>query len=57
MAKAFDTVYNSKILYKLQYYVIKGDDLNWHTSYISNRCQCIKIINIYIPIMYLSLPV
>ena len=47
MAKAFDKVSHLKLLYKLDYYGIRGNVHNWLASYLSNRTQCIKVNKTY----------
>ena len=47
MAKAFDKVSHSNLLYKLDYYGIRGNVHNWLASYLSNRTQCIKVNKTY----------
>ena len=47
MAKAFYKVSHSKLLYKLDYYSIRGNVHNWLTSYLSNRTECIKVNKTY----------
>ena len=41
LKKAFDVVDHDIFLQKLAVYGIKGKDLRWFESYLSNRCQCI----------------
>ena len=53
MAKVFDKVSHSKLLYKLDYYGIRGNVHNWLSSYLSNR-NALKSIKRII-IMYLLL--
>ena len=40
MAKSFDKVSHSKLLYKLDYW---GNVHNWLAYYLYNRTQCIKV--------------
>ena len=47
MAKVFDKVSYSKLLYKLYYYGIRGNVHNLLASYLSNRTQCIKDNKMY----------
>ena len=43
LKKAFDTVDHNTLLRKLEYYGIIHKELNWLTSYLSDRLQCCKI--------------
>ena len=47
MAKAFNKVSHSNLLYKLDHYGIRGNVHNWLASYLSNRTQCIKVNKTY----------
>ena len=45
-AKAFDTVNKDILLYKLNYYGIRGNTLKWLNSYLTDRKQHVQIGNI-----------
>ena len=45
LAKAFDTVNKDILLYKLNYYGIRGNVLKWFNSYLSDRTQCVQVNN------------
>ena len=47
MSKAFDTVDHSILLKKLYMYGIRGVALDFLTSYLSNRSQCVEIDGLY----------
>ena len=42
-AKAFDTVPHCRLLYKLDWYGIKGKVHAWITSYLNNRIQSVVV--------------
>ena len=45
MSKAFDTIDHSIILKKLEHYGIRGTELEWFVSYLSNRQQFVELNN------------
>jgi hypothetical protein len=45
LAKAFDSVPHDKLIDQLCALNIKGKELNWFTSYLQNRVQCVEIRN------------
>ena len=42
-SKAFDKVSHPKLLYKLQYYGIRGQTLSWIKAFLSNRTQEVSV--------------
>ena len=46
VAKAFDSVDHSILLYKLNHYGIRGCTLSWFQSYLTNRFQYISYNNV-----------
>ena len=43
LQKAFDTTNHEFLLYKLEAYGVRGVCLDWFTSYLSKRSQCVSI--------------
>ena len=54
LSKAFDNLDNSILLRKLAYYGINGSALEWFTSYLTGRTQCVEIDGISSDILSLS---
>ena len=44
--KAFDTVDHALLLTKLGNYGIRGDELSWFTSYLTDRTQSVYLENV-----------
>ena len=42
-SKAFDKVAHSRLLYKLEYYGIRGNLQNWLSSFLSGRSQQVVV--------------
>jgi hypothetical protein len=42
-AKAFDKVPHQRLLYKLKFYGIKNQTLNWISAFLSNRTQTVVL--------------
>ena len=45
MAKGFDTICHSVLLHKLSFYGFNQNSVNFFRSYLSNRCQKVKLDN------------
>ena len=48
-AKAFDTVPHQRLLYKLDWYGIRGNLKNWISSFLNHRTQCVVLDGISSP--------
>ena len=46
LKKAFDTVDHGLLLTKLRNYGIRGDELSWFTSYLTDRTQSVSLENV-----------
>ena len=46
LKKAFDTVDHALLLTKLRNYGIRGDELSWFTSYLTDRTQSVSLENV-----------
>jgi ribonuclease P/MRP protein subunit RPP40 len=49
-SKAFDSIVPSKLLFKLELYVITGNLLKWIRGFLTNRKQCVVIDRFYSPV-------
>ena len=57
LSKAFDLVNHTILLYKLNYYGVRGQVLQWFESYLSNREQYTYVNNIYSDARYTNIGV
>src|SRR6266576_5393384 len=44
LSKAFDSVDHKILLLKMDHYGIRGIINNWFASFLSDRCQCVKVL-------------
>ena len=54
LQKAFDTVNHEILIYKLNYYGIRGKINNWFRSYLTNRVQYVSILGYNSGIKYMK---
>ena len=43
LSKAFDTIQDQTLFYKVEYYGIRGESNQWFRSYFANRLQSVKL--------------
>ena len=54
MSKAFDTIDHHILISKLHFYGIRNTELNWFTSYLTNRSQFVEIDDTYSNLLMLN---